>query len=168
MLRSLFHKRAVLRWLAVFLFGFIGCQGADHAPEEDHESHEHFPPHWPYNIFKASDRLNELIGSSDTATSTAANTSPADAVAGLRIAPHQEFVDLVGWLPILAADSDLDRAVFNRIDAVSTRLELKWRKSQPHDIQTLINDPEAREMIGWLSDVCRQEQARVQQYFNIP
>ena len=156
MIGSLSKARTLTRWLAVFLCCLLGCQLASDVSEKEHESHEHFPPHWPYTIFKASDRLNELISSSGSASPTDPTT------------PYQEFVDLVGWLPILAADSDLDRAVFDRIDAACIELQSKWQSSPTQDIQILTNDPKVRELTTWLADVCRQEQDRIQKLFISP
>lgn len=168
MIGSLSKARSLLRWLAVLLCCLLGCQTASDISEEDHESHEHFPPHWPHTIFNASGRLKELIGNSDAAASTEVIASDSLAQAETPIASHQEFVDLVGWLPILAADSDLDRAAFTRIDAAVAKLESKWRKSPPQDLQVLADDPETREMLKLLDDICQQEQARIQQTFDSP
>jgi len=156
MIGSLSKARTLTRWLAVFLCCLLGCQPASDVSEEEHESHEHFPPHWPHTIFKASDRLNELISSSGSASPTDPTT------------PYQEFVDLVGWLPILAADSDLDRATFDRIDAACIEVQSKWQSSPTQDIQILTNDPKVRELNTWLADICRQEQDRIQKLFSNP
>lgn len=156
MFRSLRAEGIKLGWLAVLTICISGCQPAGTSPEEEHKSHEHFPPHWPHTIFNASDRLTQLI------------EQPAGPSTGERIAPHLEFMDLIGWLPILAADSDLDRATFDRIDATSTKIQSRWSKSLPQDLESLVKDPEARDMIAWLADVCRQEQSRTQQQFASP
>jgi len=160
MIGSLSKARTLTRWLAVFLCCLLGCQPASDVSEEEHESHEHFPPHWPHTIFKASDRLSELIANP-------ADASPPTALPS-QITPQQEFIDLVGWLPILAADSDLDRATFDRIDSASSKLQSRWQTSQPKDLPTLVNDPDAREIITWLADICHQERSRAEQHFNSP
>jgi hypothetical protein len=160
MIGSLSKVRTLTRWLAVFLFCLLGCQLASDISEEEHESHEHFPPHWPHTIFKASDRLSELIANPAAA-------SPQTALSS-QISPQQEFIDLIGWLPILAADSDLDRATFDRIDSASSKLQLRWQEPQPKDLPTLVKDPDAREIITWLADICHQEQSRMQQHLNSP
>jgi hypothetical protein len=165
---SLREARTLTQWLAVLLICLLGCQPVADVSEEEHESHEHFPSHWPHTIFKASDRLSELIGNPDPSSSTDGTTSSPQNASSKQITPQQEFIDLIGWLPILAADSDLDRATFDRIDTASTKLQARWQKSQPQDLSTLVSDPDAREIITWLADICHQEQARMQQHFNSP
>lgn len=165
---SLCASKSPMRWLAIFLLCLPACQTASPPAEDEHESHEHFPAHWPHTIFKASDRLSELMSNPAATSSNSSEVPHQTKTTPSHIAPHQEFVDLVGWLPILAADSDLDRATFDRIDAESTKLQSRWRKSEPKDLKILVSDQDAQEMIAWLADICRQEQARVQQYSNSP
>jgi hypothetical protein len=160
MLSSFSDNRLTQFWIAMLSFCLLGCQPSADVSDQEDESHEHFPPHWPNTIFKASDRLSELIANPGAA-------SPQTALA-TQITPQQEFIDLIGWLPILAADSDLDRAAFDRIDAASSKLQSRWQKSQPKDLPTLVNDPDAREIITWLADICHQEQSRAQLHFNSP
>ncbi|MFO0012211.1 MAG: hypothetical protein ACK553_05675 [Planctomycetota bacterium] len=136
-------------WSIGVLTGVPGCQPAAHP---DAEEHEHFPPHWPESIFQASKRLSEFVERTDPTSSTH------------RIPPHQELIDLVGWLPILAADSELDRATFDRIDAASARIMARWQRTPPpQDPKALVSEPDVQEMIAWLTEVCRQEQARIDQ-----
>lgn len=128
----------------------LGCQGAALPPNQQ-ESHEHFPPHWPNSIFQASDRLAEILQETDA-------TAPPSG-----ISPQQEIMDLVGWLPILAADSDLDRKTFDRIDEASMRIYQRWKAlPQPPDLASLTSDTDVREMTAWLSDICQRERPSVQ------
>lgn len=168
MLSSFSDNRVTQFWIAMLSFCLLGCQPSADVSDQEHDSHEHFPPHWPHTIFKASDRLSELIGEPDVESSANGTTPSQDNDPAMHIAARQEFIDLIGWLPILAADSDLDRATFDRIDAASSKLQSRWQKSQPQDMPTLVKDPDAREIVAWLADVCRQEQSRMQQHFNSP
>jgi hypothetical protein len=140
--------------LAAIAFCLVGCQGAQKATQE---SHEHFPPHWPQTIFSASDRLSQMLQQPDIAPT-------AD-----RVPPQQEFMDLIGWLPILTADSDLDRSTFDRIDAASVRLHDKWQgANQPQDLQSLVNDSEVRELVNWMADVFQKVRSADQQLGHSP
>lgn len=116
----------------------------------DHEhQHEHFPPHWPGEIFQASERLNGL----GRGTLPAKEGLPA----------MREIADLLKWLPVLAADSDLSREDFYRIDAWST----EWTKhttqhaEQGGDIGNFPKKEALQEMVDRLIDVCRKEQDRL-------
>jgi len=144
------RKRVFLARLALIsTCCLVGCQPAEKGAEHM-ESHEHFPPHWPYTIFQASDRLSELLQKS--------NAIPS----GSGITPQQEMMDLIGWLPILAADSDLDRKTFDRIDQASLRIHKRWQALPlPLDLPTLANDPEVREMAVWLADIVQRERPTV-------
>lgn len=146
--------------ITVILGVGMGCQppstSAQSSSHDDHgdseESHEHFPAHWPYTIFRASARLAELAKNPDTASTDGS------------IAPREEFVDLVNWLPILAADSDLDRPTFDRIDAWSTSAMARWqRPGGLQELKNIVQESETQEMIAWLADVCRQEELRLEQ-----
>lgn len=140
--------------LAAIVFCFIGCQGAQQATEE---SHEHFPPHWPQTIFNASDRLSQMLQQPDMAPTAG------------RVPPIEEFMDLIGWLPILTADSDLDRSTFDRIDAASVRLHDKWQgANQPRDLQSLVDDPDVRELVHWMAEVFQKMRTADQQLGNSP
>lgn len=71
--------------------------------------HEHFPVHWPENIFAATARL------------VAMNAGSGDVSMKEGIPLEKELIDLLRWLPTLAADSDLKEDAFNKIDAWSAR-----------------------------------------------
>jgi hypothetical protein len=132
--------------------GFTGCQPQPNVEGQNEESHEHFPAHWPYTVSRASARLAELV------------SNPKEVSKEHSVAPRDEFVDLVNWLPILAADSDLDRATFDRIDAWSTRSVSQWqRPNSPRQLDLLVQEAETQEMIAWLVEVCQQEELRLEQ-----
>jgi hypothetical protein len=145
---SIAARWLIAMWMPIAWLTFAGCN----AQRRDEESHEHFPPHWPYTIQKAASRLNELIAGEESASREHT------------IAPNQELVDLIGWLPILAADSDLDRETFDRIDIESTRILARWERDvTTGNFKSRIEEPDVRALIDWLADVCRREQARIEQ-----
>jgi hypothetical protein len=80
-----------------------------------------------------------------------------------------ELADLVGWLPILAADSDLGREDFSRIDAWSAQWTEPLRKHALGSGAQAGNGTLGgfgqvdglREMAKGLSEICRSEQARI-------
>lgn len=141
------HRYPWIVWSVLAMVLVIGCKPSDQPGEE---THEHFPPHWPQTIFQASARLNEFSEKEDP-TST-----------HHQIPSRQELIDLVGWLPILAADSDLDRETFDRIDAQATTITARWERSTAsQNTQELINEPGVRELIEMLAEVCQREQSRI-------
>jgi hypothetical protein len=98
-----------------------GCTRAERSsePGADPESHEaHFPAHWPGNYPAAIDRLEVLLFDSDAEL-------PG------RISRWQEVDDLIGWLPELAADSDLDEQEWNRLESAAAELAGVLRQMVP-------------------------------------
>ncbi len=126
----------------------IQVEGSEADHEHDHD-HEHFPSHWPGDIFRASERLNGLLQGSLPAN---------EGISAIR-----EMADLLKWLPVLAADSDLSREDFYRIDAWST----EWTKIVTQHVEQqggIGNFPKVeslQQMVDKLSDVCRKEQDRL-------
>jgi len=136
------------------------------------QEHEHFPAHWPESIFRASQRIDGILAAPGTmpvdATSVGA-TSIGSETGTPTLTSVVELADLVGWLPILAADSDLGREDFSRIDAWSAQ----W--TEPLRKHALSSGAQAgngtlegfgqvdglREMAKGLSEICRSEQARI-------
>ncbi len=120
----------------------------DHEHKHEHE-HEHFPAHWPREIFQASERLDGLL----RGTLPAKEGLPA----------MREIADLLKWLPVLAADSDLSREDFYRMDAWST----EWTKlatqhaERGGDIGNFPKVDALQKMVDQLIDVCRSEQERL-------
>lgn len=117
------------------------------------ELHDHFPEHWPYTIFAASQRLNELVDAPDKASDHH------------EVAPRKEFSDLVGWLPVLTADSELDRGAFDRIDAWSHDQSVRLSKLDKENgtLADFVADQQVQEMIRWLAETCQAEQRRLDQ-----
>ncbi|MBU6385756.1 MAG: hypothetical protein ACKN85_06420 [Pirellula sp.] len=147
---------------AVLLVGMVlicsGCRPADRGPivqltdsgkQDEHQEHEHFPEHWPEDIMQASKRISELLGG------TAGSTQG--------ISTSLELADLVGWLPVLAADSDLGREDFARIDAWSSDWSPLLRKHAQgaQGLEGLGNLDQLTQMSKDLDAICRAEQARI-------
>jgi hypothetical protein len=131
------------------------------------QEHEHFPAHWPESIFRASQRIDGILAAPGTmpvgATSVGSETGTPT------LTSVAELADLVGWLPILAADSDLGREDFSRIDAWSAQWTEPLRKHALGSGALAGNGTLGgfgqvdglREMAKGLSEICRSEQARL-------
>lgn len=116
--------------------------------EQEHD-HEHFPPHWPVDIFQASERLEGLTNGKLTAR----DNLPA----------MREISDLMKWLPMLAADSDLSREDFYRIDALSSdwTKPLTQHAEQGGEMGDFLGVSSLQEAVGLLVEVCRKEKERI-------
>jgi hypothetical protein len=136
------------------------------------QEHEHFPAHWPESIFRASQRIDGILAAPGTmpvdATSVGA-TSIGSETGTPTLTSVAELADLVGWLPILAADSDLGREDFSRIDAWSAQWTEPLRKhalgsgalAGNGTLEGFGQVEGLREMAKGLSEICRSEQARI-------
>lgn len=163
------------------LLGLLVCFGCDSKSGStdgiSDQEHEHFPAHWPESVFRASQRIDGIladpVATSVGATSVGATTVGAMSV-GLEtesptLTSVAELADLVGWLPILAADSDLGREDFNRIDAWSAQWTEPLRKhalgsgalAGNGTLEGFGQVDGLREMAKGLSEICRIEQARI-------
>ena len=148
------------------LLGLLVCFGCDSKSGSmdgaSDQEHEHFPAHWPESIFRASQRIDGILAD-PVATSVGLETeSPT-------LTSVAELADLVGWLPILAADSDLGREDFSRIDAWSAQWTEPLRKhalgsgalAGNGTLEGFGQVDGLREMAKGLSEICRIEQARI-------
>ena len=148
------------------LLGLLVCFGCDSKSGStdgvSDQEHEHFPAHWPESIFRASQRIDGILADPVAMSVGLETESPT-------LTSVAELADLVGWLPILAADSDLGREDFSRIDAWSAQWTEPLRKHALGSGALAGNGTfegfgqvdGLREMAKGLSEICRNEQARI-------
>jgi hypothetical protein len=134
----------------VFVILFSGCkQQSSSSDKVEHE--EHFPSHWPVTLFAASDRLTRLYA------------GDAVELTDTKVSFEQEWVDLFRWLPELAADSELTKSDFDKVDAISTRFAIPLEKmyggkSSFDKMRSVDGMPEA---LTLLQQICNDEQKRL-------
>ena len=148
------------------LLGLLVCFGCDSKSGStdgvSDQEHEHFPAHWPESIFRASQRIDGILADPVAMSVGLETESPT-------LTSVAELADLVGWLPILAADSDLGREDFSRIDAWSAQWTEPLRKhalgsgalAGNGTLEGFGQVDGLREMAKGLSEICRNEQARI-------
>jgi len=136
------------------------------------QEHEHFPAHWPESIFRASQRIDGILaapGAMPLGATPVGATSVGSETGTPTLTSVAELADLVEWLPILAADSDLGREDFSRIDAWSAQWTEPLRKhalgsgalAGNGTLEGFGQVDGLREMAKGLSEICRSEQARI-------
>jgi hypothetical protein len=118
-----------------------------------HAMEEHFPKHWPFTIERASQRLSAI----------ARDPKAPSPVEGL--SPREEFHDLMKWLPLLAADSDLDRKAFEQIDrgAFAWQSALQAAPGDDAVFRERLIHPDTIAFLQSLDSICRAERARLDQ-----
>ena len=97
--------RLLLTWL---LMVFAGCHDVQ-TEETEHHTPEHMPADYPAAVEQLLALHVEIANGGSRA--------------GDAIDVFAETYDVVRWLPMLAADSDLDEEPWNRVDRASRRLE---------------------------------------------
>jgi len=103
----------------------VGC--GNQPADGEYEKVEHFvPAHWPSDLLDASSKITEralrLSGQSTTDTPTIEN----------------QLRDIVGWVPEIAADTDLTEAQWNPVYEASEALSKRLAKMpRPLDDATL-------------------------------
>ena len=111
-----------LHLMAVVCVGALGgcaqgtsapASGSDAEGQAEHAYEHHNPPHKPHDFPGGLDALRKRC--SDLFASAPSKPPQAGK-------EFNELVDIVGWLPELAADSDLDRAEWDRVNEQSKRL----------------------------------------------
>lgn len=151
------YDGAILRIACVLMAVATGCSkletpSGDLKKTAQQSEHEHFPPHWPGSLFHASSRLDAMIADPEVASSNPLVSS------------SKEFTDLIQWLPFLAADSDLGREPFARIDGWSTqfadRLKLDAQNKKP--LREIVAENGIESMVRELSKICSEETKRLQ------
>jgi hypothetical protein len=109
--------------VAVLSLAVIGCGSKDDHHEDHHDDHhlEHFvPAHKPADYGALVDQLEKRIaGQSPAAGSVEGTKNPAQSATA-----RQELIDIIGWIPELAADSELRKKDFEAAVAAGTRLSI--------------------------------------------
>jgi hypothetical protein len=128
-----------------------GCRESKHE-DSSHVHEEHFPAHWPVTIFVAADRLQAL------------HADPKSGVSSASVSAEKQWVDLFRWLPELAADSDLTKSDFDRIDAISLKYAILFEKmlEQGQTIETMKSQAGVLDAIEMLQSICQTELRRLQ------
>ena len=105
--------RGLLIALLCCAMGIVGCGEAKESPDDEHL--EHFvPAHKPKDFGELVEQLALRVPPLASAASPGGDDDHAMAV--------QEMSDIIGWIPELAADSELIKADFESAVATGNRL----------------------------------------------
>lgn len=128
-----------------------GCYNGNNAGDAE-EPEQHFPPHWPETISAATDRLAALAGGS------------AEKAPHVLVSLEQEWVDLFRWLPELAADSEISKGDFDRIDEVASKYGIQMEKmlEKGNTLKQMTSEPGLAEALAWMQEISLKESSRIQ------
>jgi hypothetical protein len=114
----LLRRAGVIGMIVCLLPACVGCVGT----AEEHVEEPHLrPPHHP-------ESFREAIADIDRRRGALAGGDLEQAVRDRQI---QELSDIVGWLPALAAETDLCRREWDRVQAVSRGLSAMLGQGSP-------------------------------------
>ena len=112
----------LMAW-AVLSLAVSGCGSKDDHHEDHHDDHhlEHFvPAHKPADYGALVDELEKRISKQLPPTGSGEEVKdPAQSATA-----RQELIDIIGWIPELAADSELRKKDFEAAVAAGTRLSI--------------------------------------------
>lgn len=110
-----------LYWMACFgvLTVIVGCGSHDDHHEDEHL--EHFvPAHKPVDYSALVEQLEKRIAQQTLPSGSGEGAADAAQSATAR----QELIDILGWIPELAADSELRKQEFEAAVSAGTRLSI--------------------------------------------
>ena len=116
-------------WIACFgvLIAVVGCGSHDDDHHED-EHLEHFvPAHKPANYSALVEQLEKRIAQQTQVSGSGEGTAEASHSATAR----QELIDIIGWIPELAADSELRKQEFETAVSAGATLSLALGFEKP-------------------------------------
>ena len=131
--------------LIICAISLSGCgSSAESHEDEHHDEHlEHFvPAHKPNTFANLVDQLATRASQLKEANQPGDSLSGSDSGSGHATA-LQEFSDIIGWIPELAADSELMKADFESAVATGNKLTaafaetLEPRNTKPFDAATI-------------------------------
>jgi len=117
--------------------GLAGCSDAPDSATSEHSPSEHsIPEHWPSDLVDASEKVGAL--SSQILAASMPTDSPTlsgEIRAGDQAMPiaelRQRLLDVVGWVPEVAADTPLRESDWIPIHEASERLSRRLRALAP-------------------------------------
>jgi len=118
LVRKLNRMLHLMAWLGLSL-AVVGCGSHDDHHEDEHL--EHFAPaHKPVDYSALVEQLEKRIAQQTLASGSGEGAADAAQSATAR----QELIDILGWIPELAADSELRKQDFEAAVSAGTRLSI--------------------------------------------
>jgi len=133
--------------------------GHEHAEDEhaDHEHLEHFvPTHKPNDFEEMVDQLALRFPQLALTSKLTSTTGTGDK----RSTARQELADIIGWIPELAADSELKKADFESAVATANKLSKFFQESASSAKATSVDPAAFEPLIEELRPLVPKSQAR--------
>ena len=148
-----------LNWLIGFgiLVAFVGC-GSDEDHHEDHHHDEHLehfvPAHKPADYAALVEQLEKRIAQQSASSGSSEGAPAADQSATAR----QELIDIIGWIPELAADSELRKQDFDTAVAAGKSLSIALGFEKPAETSTPVDQSSVPKLLNELKALVSKSQ----------
>lgn len=138
----------MLRWMACFgvLMAVVGCGSHEEHHGDHHEAEhlEHFvPAHKPADYSALVEQLEKRIGQQ----SQVSGSSEGAAATAQSATERQELIDIIGWIPELAADSPLRKQEFETAVSAGARLSFALGFEKPTAGTTAVDQSSIPELL---------------------
>ena len=148
-----------LNWLIGFgiLVAFVGC-GSDEDHHEDHHHDEHLehfvPAHNQADYAALVEQLEKRIAQQSASSGSSEGAPAADQSATAR----QELIDIIGWIPELAADSELRKQEFDTAVAAGKSLSIALGFEKPAETSTPVDQSSVPKLLNELKALVSKSQ----------
>lgn len=124
------HKMLLMAWVGLAV-AISGCGSSDEHAKDEHSEDEHLehfvPAHKPADYAAMVEQLEKRIGQQSSSSVSGEGASAADHSATAR----QELIDIIGWIPELAADSELRKQEFETAVSAGAGLSIALGFERP-------------------------------------
>lgn len=135
----------------------VGC-GAEEDHHEDHHHDEHMehfvPAHKPADYAALVEQLEKRIAQQSPSPGDSEGAPAADQSATAR----QELIDIIGWIPELAADSELRKQEFETAVAAGKSLSIALGFEKPAETTTPVDQSSVPELLDELKALVSKSQ----------
>ena len=144
-----------LHWMACFsvLIAVVGCGSHEDHHEDEHL--EHFlPAHKPADFAALVEQLEKRIAQQSPSSVSGEEAPTADQSATAR----QELIDIIGWIPELAADSELRKQDFETAVTAGAGLNIALGFEKPAEGTTAVDQSSIPKLLDELKALLSKSQ----------
>ena len=146
------YKVLLIVWVGLSV-AISGCGSSEEHAEDEHL--EHFvPAHKPANYGALVEQLEKRIAQQ----SPSQGPGEAATAANLSATAQQELFDIIGWIPELAADSELQKKDFESAVSVGEKLSIALGFEKPAEGTTPVDQSSIPKLLNELKALISKSQ----------
>lgn len=145
-------KMLLMAWVG-FSVAISGCGSSEEHAEDEHL--EHFvPAHKPADFAALVEQLEKRIAQQSPSSVASEGAPAADQSATAR----QELIDIIGWIPELAADSELRKQEFETAVSAGAGLNIALGFEKPAEGTTAVDQSSIPKLLDELKALVSKSQ----------